>query len=95
MDRRFLAVFWMVFPCAPYASGGFGPSWFTTFDSKVCQLLARPVFELAMRQGDEALAVRYLGLGAACSQEELEMIRPVILEAGPHIMSQNSTARRK
>ena len=85
----------MVSPCAPCASGGLGPSWFTTFDSKVCQLLARPVFELAMKEGDEALAVRYLGLGAACSQEELEIIKPVILEAGPHMVSQKSSARRK
>eukprot|EP00913_Durusdinium_trenchii_P006519 g6123.t1 len=50
---------------------GFGPSWFTHFDSRVCQLLATPVFNFCLAEGRAALALRYLGLGAQSSLEEL------------------------
>lgn len=50
---------------------GFGPSWFSHFDSKVSQLLASPVFRFCLDAGDGPLALRYLGLGAEASRQEL------------------------
>eukprot|EP00434_Breviolum_minutum_P025495 symbB.v1.2.022527.t1/scaffold1944.1/size145740/4 len=51
---------------------GFGPSWFSDFDSKVSRLLATPVFHFCLEEGQGDLALRYLGFGAKASHEELQ-----------------------
>jgi len=53
---------------------GFGKAWFTEFDAGVCRLLATPVFNFSMSQADHEIALRYLGLGAQCSLDDLERL---------------------
>eukprot|EP00435_Cladocopium_sp_Y103_P018677 s1067_g4.t1 len=62
---------------------GFGPSWFSHFDSKVSQLLATPVFRFCLDAGDGPLALRYLGLGAEASLDELRCCEKLLQKSLP------------
>ncbi|CAE7458648.1 ANK1 [Symbiodinium pilosum] len=53
---------------------GFGKAWFTEFDAGVCRLLATPVFNFSLANSDLEVALRYLGLGAQCSPDDLDQL---------------------
>ena len=57
---------------------GFGKAWFTEFDAGVCRLLATPVFNFSLSQADLKVALRYLGLGAQCSPDDLQRLSSCI-----------------
>lgn len=68
---------------------GFGPSWFSHFDSKVSQLLATPVFRFCLDAGDGPLALRYLGLGADASAPELCGCEKLLPQSLPEVWVSN------
>ena len=71
---------------------GFGKAWFTEFDAGVCRLLATPVFNFSMSQADHEIALRYLGLGAQCSLDDLERLSKGIVAADLPPLSQDRPA---
>ncbi|CAE7296365.1 ANK1 [Symbiodinium natans] len=60
---------------------GFGKAWFTEFDAGVCRLLATPVFHFSLSKADLKVALRYLGLGAQCSPDDLAHLSSCIVAA--------------